>query len=151
MTFPIALNKIGIFERNNMSVNVLAIADEKLCTLRKAKFDTQRRTASLLLIDQEGKRHYVVIKNLSRLLSSSNGEHQDQPHFCLNCLQGFHIKESRNKHFKYCVDHKAVRISTPQENSFVRFHSGQYQFKVPFVVCTDYEAILQGLEEKTGS
>ena len=37
----------------------------------------------------------------------------------------------------------------PQENSFMRFHSGQYHFKVPFVIYANFEAILQGLEEET--
>ena len=37
----------------------------------------------------------------------------------------------------------------PQENSFTRFHSGQYQFKVPFVIYANFEVILQGSEEET--
>ena len=41
----------------------------------------------------------------------------------------------------------------PEENSFMRFHGGQYQFKVPFAIYSDLEAILekplQGLEEVT--
>ena len=31
----------------------------------------------------------------------------------------------------------------------MRFHSGQYQFKIPFVIYADFEMILQGLEEET--
>ena len=31
----------------------------------------------------------------------------------------------------------------PKENSLIRFHSGQYQFKVPFATYADFEAILQ--------
>ena len=100
LTLPIALDKISIFEwKNNLSVNVLAIAGEKLYIFRKVMFDGQRM-ANLLLIAQEGKKHYATIKNLSWLLTSSNSEHQHQQHFCLNCLQGFHSEASRNKHFK---------------------------------------------------
>ena len=42
LEFPLPLSKIGIFQQNNnVSVNVLAIGGEKekLCILRKAKFD----------------------------------------------------------------------------------------------------------------
>ena len=92
-----------------------------------------------------------MIKNLSRLLASSNSDGKRREHFCLNCLQGFHCNGSRNKHFEYCIDHEAVRIDIPPENSFIRFHSGQYQFKVPFIIYTDFEAILQSLEEETSS
>ena len=81
LTFLIALNEIGGFEqKNNVSVNVLAIGgEEKLYILRKSKFDNRRRTANLLLINQE-----------------------------------------------YCADNKAIRIDMPEENSFVRFQSGEY-------------------------
>ena len=37
----------------------------------------------------------------------------------------------------------------PEENSFVRFHSGQYQFKVPFIIYTDFEVIHQSSEGET--
>ena len=75
LEFPLLLSKSGIFERNNnVSVNVSVIGgeQEKLYILRKVKFDNQRRTANLFLIAENEKRHYVAIKNLSRLLMSSN-------------------------------------------------------------------------------
>ena len=79
LEFPIALNNIDVFKwKNDVSVNVLAIGGwkEKLYILRKSKFNYQgaelRRTANLHLIDQEEKRQYAAIKNLSRLLGSSN-------------------------------------------------------------------------------
>ena len=134
LTFPIALDKINIFEwKNDVSVNVLAIAGKKPYILRKAKFDGQRRVNLLLIADDE-KRHYAAIKNLSRLLGSSNNSDEHQQHFRLNYLQGFQSKGSRNKHYEYCVDNEAVKIDMPEEISFVRFYSGQYQFKVPFAI-----------------
>ena len=86
---------------------------------------------------------------LNQLLRSSNSEHQHKHYICLNCLQGFHSEESRNKHFECCIDHEAVRIDIHKESSFMRFRSGQYQFKVPFIIYTDFEAILQVSEEET--
>ena len=79
----------------------------------------------------------------------SNSENGHQQHFCLNCLQGFHSGESRKKDFEYCVDNEAVKIGMPEENFLVRFHSGQYQFKAPFVIYTDFEVILQSSEDET--
>ena len=97
-----------------MFVNVLGIegGKEKLYILRKAKFNGQR-LANLLLIDQEGKKHYSVIKNLCQLLGSSN-EHRQQ--FFLNCLQGFHSEATRDKHYEYCIDNESVRIDMTEEN-----------------------------------
>ena len=39
----------------------------------------------------------------------------------------------------------------PEENSFLRFHSGQYQFEVPFAIYADFEVILQEEIEIYGS
>ena len=54
--------------------------------------------------------------------------------------------ENRDKHFKYCKDNEAVRIEMPRKDSFVKFHDGQNQFKVPFVMYADFETILKTIE-----
>ena len=97
--------------------------------------------ANLLLIAQEGKRHYAMIKNLSQLLTSSNSNGTRREHFCPASL--------RDKHFEYCIDSEAVRTDMPKQNSFMRFHSEQYQFRVPFIIYTDCGAILQSLKDET--
>ena len=99
----------------------------------------------MLIVDGE-KRHYTAIKSLSRLLGNSNSKHGHKQHFCLNCLQGFHSETSRDKHFEYCKDNKAVRIEMPEKGSFLEFHDGQYQFKVPFVMYADFKPILKPIE-----
>ena len=68
-------------------------------------------------------------------------------HVSLNCLKDFHSEESRDKHFEYCKDNEAVRIEMPKEGSFLEFHDGQNQFKVPFTMYTDFESILKTIEE----
>ena len=62
-------------------------------------------------------------------------------------------QRSIQKHYEYCIDHEAVRIDMSEENSFVRFHSGQYQlqFKAPFAIYADFEAILREETEIYGS
>ena len=88
-----------------------------------------------------------MLQSRTRLLASSNGEHQQ--HFCLNCPPSIPQRGIQNKHYKYCVHNEVVRIDMREENSFVRFHNEQYQFKVPFVIYADFEAIFKGLEEET--
>ena len=58
-------------------------------------------------------------------------------------MQGFHSEERRDNHFEYCKDNEAVRIEMPKEGSFVEFQDGQNQFKVPFIMYADFEAILK--------
>ena len=115
--------------------------------MQKVKYNDRKNFVNLLLIINGEKRLYTAIKSLSRLLGSSNSKHGHKQHFCLNCLQGFHSEKSRDNHFEYCKDNEAVRIEMPKEGSFVEFHEGQNQFKVPFAMCADLEAILMPTEE----
>ena len=61
-------------------------------------------------------------------------------------MQGFRYEETRDKHFEYFKDNKGVRIEMPKESSLMKFHDGQYQFKVPFVMYADFEAILKPIQ-----
>ena len=70
-------------------------------------------------------------------------------HFCMNCFQGFFTEISRDKHFEYCMDNETVRICMPKQGSLEKFHNGQYQFKVPFIMYADFEAILEPIEGST--
>ena len=100
----------------------------------------------MLIVDWE-KRHYTAIKSLSRFLGSSNSKHKHKQHFCLNRLQGFHSEENKDNHFEYCKDNEAVRIEMPKEGSFMEFQDEQNQFKVPFIMYADFEAIFNPTKE----
>ena len=65
-----------------------------------------------LITDEENK-HYTAVKSLSRLFRSRNSKHKCKQHFCLNCLQGFTLEESRDKHLEYCFDNEAVKVEMP--------------------------------------
>ena len=64
----------------------------------------------------------------------------------MNCLQGFPTEISRDKHFEYCKDKETVRIEMPKEGSLVKFQDGQNRFKVPLIMYTDFESILEPIE-----
>ena len=117
---------------------------EKLYILRKSTFNGQGPIFSIIANDE--KKHYAVIKILSRLLGSSNSSNEHRQHICLNCLQGLHSEASRDKYYVY---NEAVHM--PKENSFMRFHHGQYQSKVLFAIYADFKAIFQEETEIYGS
>ena len=64
----------------------------------------------------------------------------------MNCLQGFPTEISRDKHFEHCKDNETVRIEMPEEGSLLKFHGGRYQFKTPFAMYADFEAILEPIQ-----
>ena len=95
------------------------------------------------MISENGINHYTVIKSLSRLLRSSNTKHKCKQHFCTNCLQGFSLEASQDKHQVYCEGNETVRVQMPQKGSKIEFCDGQNQFKVPFIMYAGFESILE--------
>ena len=101
------------------------------------------------MIEDGGKRHYTAIKNISRLLSKLNGRTRRAYHYCINCLNGFRRGSVRDKHYEYCSSNGHVRVKMPTENEkWLKFHDGQHQFKVPFMLYADFEIILKPIDER---
>ena len=101
------------------------------------------REINLLMVSEDGIRHYTAIKSLSRLLSSKNSNTKRKQHFCMNCLQGFTQELSRDQHQAYCEDNESVRVEMAKQCSTVEFKDGQKKFKVPFIMYADFEPILE--------
>ena len=95
-----------------------------------------KKKVNLLMIEDGEKRHFTVIKNISRLLSKLNGKTKRAYHFCMNCLNGFWTASARDKHYEYYSSNDHVKGNMPtEEEKWLKFHYGQYQFKVPFMLC----------------
>ena len=86
--------------RNNVSVNVLGVDGREIYIHRKGRRGANQEI-NLLLVSENGMKHYTVIKSLSRLLRSSNTKNRCKQHFCMNCLKGFTQEASRDHHQVY--------------------------------------------------
>ena len=143
LRFPVSIKDIGKFEnRNNISVNVLAVEGRDIYIHRKGR-RMMGREINLFVVSEDGINHYTAIKSLSRLLKSSNTKRKCKQHFCMNCLQGFRQESSRDQHQVYCEDNESVRVEMPKQGSTIEFKDGQNQFKVPFIMYADFESILE--------
>ena len=118
MKFPASFRDIKRFEtRNEITINILAFKRKQTYIYRKGKeYD---RVTNLMLITDLNNKHYVVIKSLKRLLSMHNSKHKESQHFCVNCLQGFAEKRSRDEHLVYCRNNEAVQIEMPNRKPIV--------------------------------
>ena len=125
-----------------LSVNVLAVEGRDIYIHRKTNYRSNCEI-NLLMISEDGKRHYTAIKSLSRLLRSSNTKHKCKQYICTNCLQSFTLESSRDEHQVYCENNETVRVEMPRKGSTVEFYDGQSQFKVSFMMHVDFEAILE--------
>ena len=135
--FPVSVKDIQKFElKNRISINLLVIEDRQIYICRKG--GNYERVINLMLITESNRKRYVAIKSLSRLSSNQNMKHNGKEYFCMNCLHGFKEESSRNEHIGYCKDNESVRIEMPHRAPVVEYSDGQFQFKVPFIMYTDF-------------
>ena len=67
----------------------------------------------------------------------------------MNCLNGFRTLSSKDKHYEYYSSNGHVKIKIPSEKEkWLKFHNGQYQFKVPFMLYAGFESILKPVDER---
>ena len=116
--FPASFRDIKRFESGNeITINILAFEGKQVYICRKGK--EYNRVANLMQITNNNSKHYVAIKSLSRLLHSRNTKNEKKQHVCINCLQGFNEKRSRDEHLVYHRNNEAVRIEMPNKKPIV--------------------------------
>ncbi len=138
--FPVAIDKIGKFERqNNISVNVFGFEDVLFpLYITKEHFDTH---VNLLLYSHGMIRHYCLIKDLNKLLYNQN-RRKARMYYCRYCLHGFIREDLLQDHQPNCSQHGPQRIQLPdEENASLYFKDYYKQLKVPFAIYADFESL----------
>ena len=77
--------------------------------------DKRLHEVNLLLLEDK---HYVLINNMPRLLTSQKTKHTKKRYFCLRCLNSFTTEEVLKKHNEYCQKNGAVKITIPKKGQF---------------------------------
>lgn len=87
--FPMTLNQISKFEQlNNVSINVYNFEKEKkektykFFPIRLSRKKRDRHINMLFVQDQQNEGHFVLIKSLSRLVSSQLTKHKSRHYIC---------------------------------------------------------------------
>jgi len=95
---------------------------------------------NLLLIFSGDKRHYCLIKSMSRLLGDRT-KHDGQTYYCNYCLHPFSRGEILLSHMEDCKRHGPQKVTFPQreEDKWIHFKSINKQLKVSFVIYVDFE------------
>ena len=154
LEFPVSIKKIDKFEKNNPGIAVTVLFSNKksrnIYTVRRSARNVKcKKQVNLLMIVNGENRHYTAIKGISRLLKSLNATRKGAYHFCMNCLNGFRTEPARDKHYEYCSSNGHVKVKMPIEiEKWLKFHDGQYQFKVSFMLYADFEGILKPVDER---
>ena len=143
ITFPMKIKDITKFENLNPDlpgINVFSVDDKKtIYPLREVKRDC-KNTIDLFLYEEDGKYHYSLIKNFSRLIRSQITSRTDEPiQICKRCFSHFTKEELLDKHIKYCSSNKTALVKMPEPNTYLHFKNNKKQLHVPFAVYADFE------------
>ena len=146
------IDSIGNFEvGNNFSVNVFGLNEkgDKVIPVRiSTNSDKQARTIDLLYIHTDDNSHYVLIKDLSRLVRSQITNRQHAHFICIRCLRFCTSERVLKKHMESCVRHRAQATYFPMKDDpkgrdKVSFKSTEFQLPLPFYFVADFEYILK--------
>ncbi|KAG1651863.1 hypothetical protein GQR58_026696 [Nymphon striatum] len=144
--FPVDLKSIDRFEKQNASISINVFGYEnEIYPLRISKY-TRENVINLLLISDEDKQHYCLIKNMSRLLASQTSNKKNSRLFCLRCLNSFNTQKALNTHKEYCDTNEAVKIELPEKGTKLYFKNHHKSMRVPFVVYADFESFTEQLD-----
>ena len=141
LKIPVSIKRIDKFEKNNPGIAVNVLFSNKksqhIHTARRSERNVKcKKQVNLLMVVDGEKRHYTAIKNTVY-------------HYCINCFNGFRTGPARDKHYGYCSSNGHVKVNMPTEKEkCLKYHDGQYQFKVPFMLHADFENILKPVHER---
>ena len=103
ITYPVVVKDVPKFEKqNDISVNVFGYEDGYYPLYIPR--DQKERDVNLLLLEEKGKTHYCLIKNLNGMLYSQT-KHKAQQYFCTCCLHGFIREDLIIAHNPLCETH----------------------------------------------
>ena len=150
ITFPVKIKDITRFENLNPDIpgiNVFSVNDnKKFYPLRMALRDPQQ-TIDLFLYEEDGKYHYSLIKNFSRLFRSQlTSRTQESIQICKRCFSYFTKEELLQKHILYCTNNETVAVKMPPKDSMLAFENYHKSLPIPFVVYADFECFTKPLQ-----
>ena len=147
MKFPVEMRDIDIFERNNkgISVHVFGWDNGRVYIHRKAKIKINHHVYLLMLTNQ-GKKHFCLVKSLTRLLRK--GHQRNQRFYCDNCLNCRFTDKAFEEHKTFCEKQNPCETFPPAKKEFMKFEHTKYQTAIPFRIYADSEAILKPINDQ---
>ena len=147
--YPVKLPDINEFERLNSSIAISVFAystEDKVYPLRISRHSNRLHKIKLFLITEEEKRHYCLIKNMSRLVSSQVSKHNGVIFICERCMNHFQTEKSLKAHEEHCNTNECIKINMPEKGSVLKFKNYHNSEMVPFVIYADMESLLEPIQ-----
>ena len=99
-----------------------------------------QKAIDLFLYEEDGRSHYSLIKNFSRLFRSQITSRTNEPiQICKRCFTHFTKEELLKEHIRYCSSNETVAVKLPPQNTKLCFNNYHKQLPIPFVIYADFE------------
>ena len=149
ISFPTPLTEIARFEKNNnVSINILGNnGDNRIYPLRRSNHKSDTKIELMLIMDEEKDSHYVVVKNMSRLLYGQATKSHGERHYCFNCFNGFTTEMKKKEHMLYCNEKDCVKTTLPSlEKNTLRFKNFKNTQRHQFIIYADFECFTEPMD-----
>ena len=145
--FPTLVKQIEKLEAQNanLAINIFGWEDNCVIVHQISKKEAKVPGINLMLIESGEIQHYCYVKRESALLFDQS-KNRNAKHYCMLCLTRFSREDLLVSHKKYCngVNGRPTRIEMPEEGkSILSFQNYKKQMKMPFVIYTDFEALIR--------
>ena len=130
-----------------MSINVYGVDDDKegIYPLRISSTLVPDRHVDLQLFERDGVQHYTAIRDFSSLVGRQLSSHGHTVHCCRRCLHSYSTQELLDAHALDCFHAQRTKFPKDPRCRFTNIHK---QLLAPFVVCADFESILQRVDDE---
>ena len=142
--FPVTTKQYNKIEKQNeININVFGYEYQQPYPIYVSK-EKYEDCMNLLLITENEKKHYVLIKDFNKLMYNQT-KHKERKHFCMYCLQCFSSERVLTDHKENCIQVNGTQaIKMPdKDNNILKFNNFHKQLPVPFVIYADFEAITE--------
>ena len=137
ISYPVAVKDVDRFESfNDISVSVYGFEKEKVFPMHISPRKQARHHVNLLYLSKDESSHYVLIKDLSGLVTKQLSNHNGKKFICKLCLHPCHTKEILEKHLEKCQPRETIQEDTTKS------WTEKYQNHIPcsfgiYTVCSD--------------
>ena len=149
--FPTPVQDVKKIEMNNdISINVFAYekTDGIVPLYRTKQVKTQH--VNLMLLKDEEKSHYCLIKDFSRLMAHRSKDGHKM-FYCCNCLHAFIRKDLLDTHTELCYQQQVQRTVYAEEDATIQFKKIYKQLRAPFVIYADFECYTEKTDNPTNT
>ena len=141
--FPVKIRDIHKIEKkSSVGISVFGYENKEKHPIYVSKERCEEKHVDLLLIQEEGRRHYVLIKDFN-IFMYDHSLHRGRKHFCRYCLEGFSTEEILTSHIKDCFEINSKQsFIMLKKGDYVTFKNYETKIKSQFIIYADFESII---------